>query len=66
LDGRFVFLNGGVILPRTTVKGFAYLLDYDTTAFINQPTLRGQLDPSKPSGSARSVRCRWGRIWALR
>lgn len=48
-DGQFVFLNGGLKHRLGTAKGFAYLLDYDKTAFINA-TARGQLDSSQTYG----------------
>lgn len=49
-SGRFVFVNGGVKDGPTSLKGFAYLLDYDKTGFINLPTARGQLDSSQTYG----------------
>lgn len=49
-DGTFVFVNGGIKDGPLTLKGFAYLLDYDRTAFINLPATRGQLDSSQTYG----------------
>jgi hypothetical protein len=50
-NGRFGFLGAWVGGKLLTVKGFAYLLDYDPTAFINLPTTRGQLDSSQTYGA---------------
>jgi hypothetical protein len=49
-SGKFIFVNGGVKDGPITLKGFAYLLDYDRTGFINLPTTRGQLDSSQTYG----------------
>ena len=49
-DGRFGFLGAAVKAKYLTVKGFAYLLDYDPAAFINQPAARSQLDSSQTYG----------------
>ena len=49
-DGHFGFLGASVKAKYLTVKGFAYLLDYDPTAFINQPAARSQLDSSRTYG----------------
>jgi hypothetical protein len=49
-SGRFVFVNGGVKEGPISLKGFAYLLDYDKTGFINLPSTRGQLDSSQTYG----------------
>jgi hypothetical protein len=49
LLGKFVFVNGGLKDGLGTAKGFAYLLDYDKTGFINAAA-RGQLDSSQTYG----------------
>lgn len=49
--GKFIFVNGGIKDGPTTLKGFAYLLDYDNTGFINLPAVRGQLDSSQTYGA---------------
>lgn len=49
-SGHFVFVNGGVKDGPMSLKGFAYLLDYDKTGFINLPNARGQLDSSQTYG----------------
>ena len=48
-DGQFVFVNGGLKGKLGSLKGFAYLLDYDNTPFINATT-RSQLDSSQTYG----------------
>lgn len=48
-DGQFVFVNGGLKGKLGTLKGFAYLLDYDKASFINTAT-RSQLDSSQTYG----------------
>ena len=47
--GQFVFLGAGLKGQYGAVKGFAYLLDYDKTAFANAAA-RGQLDSSQTYG----------------
>jgi hypothetical protein len=42
-------VNGG-IKDGDLLKGFAYLLDYDRTSFINLPNARSQLDSSQTYG----------------
>lgn len=54
-DGRFTFVTGGLVTPSATVKGFAYLLDYDTTPFLNQSGARSQLDSSQTYGFLSKV-----------
>jgi hypothetical protein len=49
-NGHFGFLGAWVGKPVLMVKGFAYLLDYDPTAFINLPKTHGQLDSSQTYG----------------
>ena len=49
-DGRFGFLGASLKAKYLTVKGFAYLLDYDPTAYINQAAVRSQLDSSQTYG----------------
>jgi hypothetical protein len=49
-SGKFTFVNGGIKDGALTLKGFAYLLDYDSTSFINQPAARGALDSSQTYG----------------
>lgn len=49
-SGKFVFVNGGIKDGGSTLKGFAYLLDYDRTSFINLPNARSQLDSSQTYG----------------
>jgi hypothetical protein len=50
LRGDFTFVNGGIATKRATLKGFAYLLDYDAAPFLNQPGARAQLDSSQTYG----------------
>ena len=50
LAGRFTFVNGGVAVPGASLKGFAYLLDYDPAPFLDQPGARSQLDSSQTWG----------------
>ncbi|MDE1917912.1 MAG: alginate export family protein [Sphingomonadales bacterium] len=57
--GKFIFVNGGIKDGPTTLKGFAYLLDYDNTGFINLPAARSQLDSSQTYGA------RWGEALPL-
>jgi len=47
--GQFAFLNGGLKGRLGSLKGFAYLLDYDKTAFSNAAA-RSQLDSSQTYG----------------
>jgi hypothetical protein len=49
-SGHFVFVNGGIKDGATTLKGFAYLLDYDNTGFLNLPAARSPLDSSQTYG----------------
>ncbi|HZV08188.1 MAG TPA: alginate export family protein, partial [Novosphingobium sp.] len=49
-DGRFAFLNAGIGNQIATLKGFAYLLDYNNSAFQNLKATRGQLDSSQTYG----------------
>jgi hypothetical protein len=71
-SGKFVFVNGGIKDGPTTLKGFAYLLDYDDTGFINLPTARSQLDSSQTYGMrwvealplARGVNLGWTASYA--
>ena len=71
-SGRFVFVNAGVKDGPTSLRGFAYLLDYDNTTFINLPTTRGQLDSSQTYGArwaealplARGVMLNWTASYA--
>jgi hypothetical protein len=49
-SGKFTFINGGIRDGGSTLKGFAYLLDYDRTSFINLPNARSQLDSSQTYG----------------
>lgn len=49
-NGRFTFLGASVGSTYLTVKGFAYLLDYDPTAFSNLAATRSQLDSSQTYG----------------
>jgi len=48
-NGRFIFLNGGLKNKIGAVKGFAYILDYDKTAFSNAAA-RSTLDSSQTYG----------------
>ncbi|HWU04638.1 MAG TPA: alginate export family protein [Novosphingobium sp.] len=48
-SGSFYFLNAGIKTRYALVKGFAYLLDYDRTSFINAAA-RSQLDSSQTYG----------------
>jgi hypothetical protein len=50
LDGSFTFISGGIVMPQASLKGFAYLLDYDKAAFLNQPGARSQFDSSQTYG----------------
>ncbi|WP_206242471.1 alginate export family protein [Novosphingobium terrae] len=50
LRGDFTFVTGGIVTKPATLKGFAYLLDYDATPFLNQPGARSQLDSSQTYG----------------
>lgn len=49
-SGRFTFLGASVGSKYLTVKGFAYLLDYDPTVFSNLAATRSQLDSSQTYG----------------
>ncbi|WDF71190.1 alginate export family protein [Novosphingobium sp. KACC 22771] len=48
-NGRFIFLNGGLKNRIGSIKGFAYILDYDKTAFSNAAA-RSTLDSSQTYG----------------
>lgn len=48
-NGHFIFLNGGLKNALGAIKGFAYILDYDKTAFSNALT-RSTLDSSQTYG----------------
>jgi len=50
LAGRFTFLNGGLATGGASLKGFAYLLAYAPTSFLDQPGARSQLDSSQTWG----------------
>lgn len=52
-DGQFLFLGAGLKHKLGSVKGFAYLLDYDKTGFANAAA-RSTLDSSQTYG-ARAV-----------
>lgn len=49
-DGRFTFISGGLVTPAASLKGFAYLLDYDPAAFLNLPGARVQHDSTQTYG----------------
>lgn len=53
-DGKFVFLNGGLKNKYGSIKGFAYILDYDKTAFSNA-VARSTLDSSETYGVRAST-----------
>lgn len=48
--GRFTFVSGGIVSPTASLKGFAYLLDDDTTSVLNQIGARSQNDSSQTYG----------------
>ncbi|WP_068088189.1 alginate export family protein [Novosphingobium rosa] len=50
LRGDFTFITGGIVAKQASLKGFAYLLDYESTPFLNQPGARSQLDSSQTYG----------------